>query len=112
MEEIPDHLIENISKNSIVESQKIILDQKQSGKGKSNYSNRDFGTKKELPDSNNVSGNLSDVFQTGDTVIHKAFGEGLIVSIQKMGNDQLIEIAFDKVGTKKLMAKFAKLQKK
>lgn len=50
-------------------------------------------------------------YSVGDSVIHKAFGQGLIVSAQKVGNDTLLEIAFDKVGTKKLMANFAKLEK-
>lgn len=43
----------------------------------------------------------------GDMVVHKAFGRGMIVSVQKMGGDALLEIAFDNVGTKRLMAKTA-----
>ena len=43
----------------------------------------------------------------GDMVIHSAFGEGLVLSVMKMGGDALLEIAFDKFGTKKLMAKTA-----
>ncbi len=50
-------------------------------------------------------------FSAGDTVVHKAFGQGMVISAQPIGNDVLLEIAFDKVGTKKLMAKFAQLQK-
>ena len=50
-------------------------------------------------------------YNIGDTVRHSAFGTGLIISAQPMGNDTLLEIAFDKVGTKKLMANFAKLEK-
>ena len=46
-------------------------------------------------------------FQKGDTVRHKAFGRGMILSIQKMGGDALAEIAFDNVGTKRLMLKAA-----
>lgn len=42
-------------------------------------------------------------FKKGDQVDHKAFGRGVITSLQPMGNDALIEIAFDGVGTKKLM---------
>lgn len=38
---------------------------------------------------------------------HKAFGKGVILSIQKMGGDALLEIAFDQVGTKRLMMKSA-----
>lgn len=50
--------------------------------------------------------------QVGDTVSHKVFGTGMVLSIVPMGNDHLVEIAFDSVGTKKVMAKFARLQRK
>lgn len=54
----------------------------------------------------------SDVaYSVGDTVRHKAFGTGVILSQTPMGNDTLLEVAFDRAGTKKLMAKFAKLEK-
>ena len=43
----------------------------------------------------------------GDTVNHKAFGRGMVLSIQAMGGDALVEIAFDNVGTKRLMLKAA-----
>jgi DNA helicase-2/ATP-dependent DNA helicase PcrA len=45
--------------------------------------------------------------QKGDCVRHKAFGQGMILSVQKMGGDALLEIAFDDVGTKRLMLKSA-----
>ena len=48
-------------------------------------------------------------FHAGDRVKHKTFGAGMVVSAEPMGSDVLLEIAFDKVGTKKLMAKFARL---
>ena len=47
------------------------------------------------------------IFQKGDTVRHKAFGQGMVLSVQKMGGDALLEIAFDQVGTKRLMLKSA-----
>ena len=50
-------------------------------------------------------------FKPGDAVSHKTFGEGMILSASPMGNDVLLEIAFERVGTKKLMANFARLQK-
>ena len=40
-------------------------------------------------------------------VNHKAFGKGMVLSIQPMGGDALVEIAFDNVGTKRLMLKAA-----
>ena len=53
----------------------------------------------------------SENFKVGDGVLHKAFGQGVILSVKAMGNDLLLEIAFEKAGTKKVMAKFAKLEK-
>ncbi|MBP0963362.1 MAG: ATP-dependent DNA helicase PcrA, partial [Oscillospiraceae bacterium] len=47
----------------------------------------------------------------GDTVSHRVFGQGLVLSITPMGGDHLVEIAFDKVGTKRIMSNFAKLTK-
>ncbi len=46
-------------------------------------------------------------FRKGETVLHKAFGRGTILTITQMGGDALIEVAFDSVGTKKLMLKSA-----
>ena len=43
----------------------------------------------------------------GDMIMHTAFGKGLVLSVVKLGNDALLEVAFDRVGTKKLMAKTA-----
>ena len=43
----------------------------------------------------------------GDAVSHKAFGAGVVLSVQSMGGDALVEIAFDSVGTKRLMLKAA-----
>ena len=38
---------------------------------------------------------------------HSAFGPGLILALKPMGNDALVEIAFDSVGTKRLMLRSA-----
>ncbi|MBE6974957.1 MAG: ATP-dependent DNA helicase PcrA [Ruminococcaceae bacterium] len=43
----------------------------------------------------------------GDMVEHTAFGRGMVLSVLPMGGDALLEIAFDRLGTKKLMAKTA-----
>ncbi len=50
-------------------------------------------------------------FKPGDRVKHMTFGEGEILSARSMGADTLYEVMFDKVGTKKLMATYARLQK-
>ena len=51
------------------------------------------------------------LLSAGDQVSHPMFGKGLVLSATKMGADTLYEVAFDTVGTKKLMATFAKLTK-
>ena len=43
----------------------------------------------------------------GDMVQHNAFGRGMVISVVHMGNDALLEIAFDDIGTKRLMANTA-----
>ncbi|MBQ3356766.1 MAG: UvrD-helicase domain-containing protein [Oscillospiraceae bacterium] len=43
-------------------------------------------------------------FSKGDMVQHDAFGRGMVLSVLKMGNDAMLEIAFDQFGTKRLMA--------
>ena len=58
------------------------------------------------------SANLPE-YQKGDMLEHKAFGRGMVLSTQKVGGDILLEIAFDGVGTKRLMLKYtAQLMKK
>lgn len=59
----------------------------------------------------NVSAQPHAEYKVGDTVVHKSFGTGTILSLQPMGNDTLMEVAFDKAGTKKMMANFARLEK-
>ena len=48
---------------------------------------------------------------TGERVKHRVFGEGTILSITPMGGDHLVEVAFDRVGTKRIMATFARLER-
>ena len=50
-------------------------------------------------------------FAPGDRVMHSKFGEGTVISAVPVGNDMKIEIAFDKDGTKTLLALYAKLKK-
>lgn len=50
-------------------------------------------------------------FSVGDRVSHNIFGEGTVLSVKKISNDSMLEVAFDKVGSKKLMANFAKITK-
>lgn len=49
-------------------------------------------------------------YQEGQRVYHKKFGEGTINKVEEEGEDYKIDINFDKVGHKRLMAKFAGLE--
>ena len=49
-------------------------------------------------------------FKVGDSVIHKAFGEGVITKKTPMGGDALIEVAFSSGETKRLMLRVASRQ--
>ena len=60
---------------------------------------RDFGS----------AGALS--YQVGDRVRHIKFGDGEVMAIVSGGRDYEVTVDFDKVGTKKMFASFAKLKK-
>ena len=49
-------------------------------------------------------------YEAGQRVYHKKFGEGTINKVEQEGDDLKVDICFDKVGNKRLMAKFAGLQ--
>ena len=79
------------------------------------YGNTDYGNKtaekrdisfgKSLHNMKKPTANYS----VGQRVKHSTFGEGMVISVTPMGADNLLEIAFDSVGTKKLMSNYAKL---
>ena len=82
----------------------------------------DFGEKKKVRISNELFERSSvsaavgktarpETLAVGDRVRHMTFGSGTVLSVHEMGADILYEIAFDTVGTKKLMATYAKLKK-
>ncbi len=54
-------------------------------------------------------GGVGKAFEPGQSVKHPTFGVGEILSVKQMGSDRLYEVIFEKVGTKKLMASYAKL---
>lgn len=46
-------------------------------------------------------------YRAGDRLFHKVFGTGTLITAQNMGGDTLLEIAFDKSGTKRLLYNFS-----
>lgn len=51
------------------------------------------------------------MFNKGDVVEHRKFGRGVVISVKQFGNDAILEIEFDSIGHKQLMAAFARLKK-
>lgn len=49
-------------------------------------------------------------YKAGARIYHKKFGEGVISNVEPEGDDLKVDIQFDKVGHKRLMAKFANLE--
>ena len=49
-------------------------------------------------------------YEAGVRVYHKKFGEGTINRVEPEGEDLKVDISFDKVGHKRLMAKYANLE--
>lgn len=113
--EIPDFLTEKVGRYKTESG--MLAQQKLSENAKTNnyasqkmqkdreYINRQFQAKPTAKTAAPLS------YGVGDSVKHKTFGEGVVLSIKKMGNDSMIEIAFTNGATKKLMANYAKLKK-
>ena len=67
------------------------------------------GTKKPSPTATSPAKTAAPLLKlnAGDMVHHKTFGDGMVLSVTPMGGDALVEVAFNDVGTKKLMLKTA-----
>ena len=60
---------------------------------------------------NSTSNNVDlSKYEAGVRVFHKKFGEGTISMVEPEGEDLKVDINFEKVGHKRLMAKFANLE--
>ncbi len=117
VKEIPESLC-NIEDTTI--TQKRVVDPTQTGPALArarNRANNDIGVGGTSSTTRNVAEHImapsvsSCDLRPGDRVKHGTFGEGMIAKITPMGGDNLLEIIFDSVGTKKIMFKFAKLTK-
>lgn len=110
--EIPDEYIERGESQSVQNYQASRERFSRYGGGGSYRKKSEFNPFAGEKATGKASTPTGNTYSIGDTVYHKAFGTGVILSVKPMGNDQLLEIAFDKAGTKKVMANFAKLTKK
>lgn len=101
--EIPSECIE------LDEEKKPTVPSHHQAKQRKNIISKEFFTQPALKAT--VGNKSFEHFKIGDKVCHLTFGEGIITAAREMGTDVLYEIAFDDVGTKKLMATFAKLKR-
>lgn len=103
--EIPEQLCEDEDGSDIGGNRPVIAKQKKQTISK------EFSTVSALKISNSKTGKSSEKYTVGDRVTHMVFGGGTVLSATEMGGDIIYEVAFDRVGTKKLMASFAKLKR-
>ncbi|MCK9479299.1 MAG: UvrD-helicase domain-containing protein [Firmicutes bacterium] len=96
IEEIPSSLIENLTSSLIAPKQATVA---------TAYAKTNILSPAAKPKKPAMS------FSAGDTVLHKKFGNGVIINAINVGNDYHLEIAFESCGTKHLMAAYANLTK-
>jgi len=72
------------------------------------YQNKSYQT---TSFASNSTSKISLEYTNGDRVKHIKFGEGIVQQIVEGGRDYEVTVQFDKVGTKKMFASFAKLKK-
>ena len=105
----PSRFVEELPKEcceSVVKAKTPIRNNITSNANKNNPVTSGFGV-----GFNSTAKKSTDSFMVGETVTHRVFGKGMIVSLRPMGNDVLMEIAFDKVGTKKIMQNMGAVKK-
>ncbi len=95
--EIPDELMEDLG---TTRRNTVSINNHSSGTIFNNINQKQPSVAADLPD-----------YKVGDRVKHFKFGEGIITSVQPMGNDMKLSVAFDTAGSKNMMAVFAKLRK-
>jgi len=101
LDEIPAELTEDGAEKSQKKLEKAINSQQPVGFDTWKQRTASFTQANDL----DISG-----LEPGVRVIHKKFGKGTIVTIVPENNDYRVEINFDDVGMKRLMASFAKLK--
>ncbi|BED91545.1 MAG: UvrD-helicase domain-containing protein [Candidatus Improbicoccus pseudotrichonymphae] len=78
---------------------------------KSVISARNFGVASNSIISQNMEDLKRDVFSPGEDIIHEVLGRGKIISVVPKEMDSLLEIDFEKFGTKRIFSRFAKLRR-
>ena len=105
--EIPVELCEESSARRTAYTQSVYQKPKTQA---SAYDYKNVFSDMSAPKAKTTQGSVAATYSAGMRVEHKTFGEGMVLKVTPMGNDVLLEIAFDSVGTKKIMAGYAKLK--
>ncbi|MGQ9604301.1 MAG: hypothetical protein ACUVUU_08885 [bacterium] len=49
-------------------------------------------------------------FRIGDRVRHPEFGEGDVIDVYSMQDDKVVVVSFERIGQKKIVTRFARLE--
>ncbi|MEM8498456.1 MAG: DNA helicase II [Pseudomonadota bacterium] len=109
--EIPASLLQEVRLKSEVQRpvHHGYSESRHSGYGKAGYSNGKSYQGK-LAQANQAEANAAVGFQLGQRVIHKVFGEGVVLNYEGQGSNARVEVNFDGDGSKWLVAALAKLE--
>ena len=109
LKEIPEDLIEQKQRQPLPKFPAVSPYASRSNKPKRPLHNPSFGLSSPAPVITPKPA-TAPRFAVGQTVFHKTFGEGTVVSVTPLSSDTLLEVSFRTAGTKKLMANYAKLE--
>ena len=100
LKEVPKRVVEGITREPKI---------KEMPRNNIYYSAREAFRAKPF-ESKTLSGNKLE-YEIGDRVFHIKFGTGIVLDIKAGGRDYEVTVDFEKAGTKKMFASFAKLEK-
>ena len=110
LKEIPPEVLDDMTPPKHVMTQEERVERAKEYMKHSKYRFDEYTVGQDLFAKTPVRGGSAEL-DVGDRVKHVSFGEGTILSVKQMGTDKMYEVMFDKVGTKKLMATYARLKK-
>ncbi len=103
--EIPGHLIDEQESKNIYKASASDFSDNYTQKKPVEFKSAFTSSTASAPKASNCD------LRPGDRVSHKKFGQGTVISAVPVGNDTKLEIAFDSVGTKTMLAVYANLTK-
>ncbi|MDR0821369.1 MAG: UvrD-helicase domain-containing protein [Oscillospiraceae bacterium] len=109
--DIPEEYVESIDKSLVKSPHQGINFANPKNRIRTGYLQKEKESHEKLVESTKPGTNGDGDYSAGERVKHRIFGDGTVLTGEAMGGDLLLEIAFDSVGTKKLMANFAKITK-